>query len=99
MPTVGEIKALVAQRKIRDLLISHGHRQTHPIVKTRIDNLVARETALVIGQHYVTNLATPTFNQSRHQVIRFDRTTLGPDRLAGQSRHLLPNKGDGSLNL
>ena len=61
---VRQVEALVAQREVRDLLISQRQRQTHPVVEGGIDDLVAGETPLAIRQCNMADLAAPALDEA-----------------------------------
>ena len=79
---VREVEALVAEREIGDLLVSQGHRQPGPVVERGVDDLVAREPALAVGQGHVADLAAPAFHERNHQVIGLQRPRLTSARTA-----------------
>ena len=66
---VRQVEALVAQRKVGNLLVAQRHRQAGPVVERRIDDLVAGEPPLGVGQRDVADLAAPAFDQRDGQVI------------------------------
>ena len=70
MPAVGQVKALIAERKVGNLLISQRKGQAEPVVKRRIDNFICGKTSLVVGQRHMTDLTAPAFNQRYGQALR-----------------------------
>ena len=60
---IRQIEALVAKRKIGNLLVSQRHRQPGPVVKRRIDDLVSCEAALGVGQRHMADLAAPALDE------------------------------------
>ncbi len=66
---VGEIKALVAEGKVRNLLVAQRDRESEPVVKGRIHHLIGSEPARSIGQRNVANLSPPALDQRNRQVI------------------------------
>src|SRR6266446_2523948 len=75
---VREIEALVAEWKVGDLLVAQRHLQTSPVVKGRIDDLVAREASLVVCDGGVADLAAPSFDER-------DTEETWPRRAAGRA--------------
>ena len=71
MPAVGKIETLVAQRKIGNLLIAHGHGQPKPVVKRGIHDFVVRKAAVGIGHRDVADGAAPAFHERDHDLVRF----------------------------
>ena len=51
MARIGEVEALVAERKIGDLVARHRQRERGPVVERRIDHLVAADPPGVVGEH------------------------------------------------
>src|SRR6266545_1996092 len=100
MSTVREIEALVAERKIRDLLIPERHRQAHPVVKGGVRDLVAREASARVGHGNVADLASPALDQRNGEAPRSE----GPHRsraatLLGHGVKPLPDEIEGALDL
>ena len=98
MSTVGKVKALVAYRKIRNLLIAQHVSHPWPIVERRIDNLVAAKTALIISDGHMTYLSTPTFIQGHSQTIGHERPNSGLRFTGWKSAELLSYKRYGVLD-
>lgn len=61
---VGQIEALVAQGKIRDLFPAQGYGQPHPVMKGWINDLVGPEGSVFVGNAYMADFSAPAFNQS-----------------------------------
>src|SRR5207247_4058068 len=72
MPTVRQVEALVAQRKVGDLLIAQSHGEPHPIVEGGIDDLVARETSPIVRRRDMADLSAPALDQADDQRIRHE---------------------------
>ncbi len=70
MPAVRQVKAFVAQRKIRYGIIPDGQGQPIPIVEGRILDFVAPQLALAVGDRDVRDFSPPAFHQSNGQLIR-----------------------------
>ena len=60
---VGQVETLVAEWKIGYLLVAQRHRQSHPVVKRRVDNFVTQKFSDAVGNGYVANFASPAFGQ------------------------------------
>src|SRR5204863_428562 len=99
MPAVRQVEALVAERKVGDLLIAQGHGEPHPVVEGGIDDLVAREMSLVVRRRDMADLSAPTLDEADDQRIRPER----PDGHAGgavrKRSELLPDEGRRALHL
>src|SRR3990172_6122072 len=60
---VGQVEALVAKGKIRDLLPAQRQGEPAPVMERGIDYLVQGETARFIGESRVTDFSAPAFDQ------------------------------------
>ena len=76
MTAIRKIEALVAQREVRDLLIAHSYRETHPIVKRGIDDFVVSKARFWISDCDVADFTTPSFDQRHNKAIRCERFCL-----------------------
>ena len=63
MPTVRQIKTLVAYRKIGDLVVPHRQSQCHPVVERRVFHLVMPKFPLLIGNRAMADFPSPAFGQ------------------------------------
>src|SRR5213593_923914 len=78
MATVRQVEALVAERKVRDLLPAERDREAHPVVEGRIHDLVARQAPATVGHGHVTDLSAPSFDEPDHQPVRPSAARVGP---------------------
>src|SRR5881396_2486383 len=76
MATVRQVEALVAERKVGDLLPAERDREAHPVVEGRIHDLVARQAPATVGHGHVTDLSAPSLDEPDHQPVR----PSGPER-------------------
>jgi hypothetical protein len=58
---IGKIKALVAQRKIRDVIFPHSQSKPVPIVEGRIFNLALDHLAICVREKDMGNFSAMTF--------------------------------------
>ena len=94
MAAIGKVEALIAQREVGDLLVAHRHCQPHPVMEGRIDDFVATEFPLFIGDRDVTNLAAPTFDQRHNYRVRRERFRFRSNRTGRQRLELVSNEID-----
>src|SRR5258708_21074112 len=96
---VREIEALVAERKVGDLLVAQRHLHGEPVVERRIDDLVRREAAALGGQRHVADLAAPTLDERGAEETRPRRAAGRAARALGKLAQRLPTEGARSLEL
>src|SRR5690349_5384470 len=99
MTAVGQVKTLVAQRKVRNLLIAHDIGQTRPIMKGGINYFVAGESALRIGDGNVTDFTTPSFIEGDGDMAGRERADRDSRCTLGNTAELVTKKFDGLLDL
>src|SRR5258708_18785651 len=98
MASVGKVEALVAEGKIGDLIAGHRKRQGGPIVERRVRHLVSADSALIVGDDGVSNLAAPSFLHRHHELGVRERTAWN-SRAPGRERtHLLLDELERALN-
>src|SRR5438128_4332684 len=85
---IRQIKALIAERKIGNLLTAQSHRQTDPVVKRGIDHLVSLKMTCGIGECYVAKLSPPAFDERHRQLIGRKRFDLFADGARGKRLEL-----------
>src|SRR6188508_1720428 len=66
---VGEVEAFVTNRKIRDGRAAQGEGETGPVVKRRVDDLVAAESAGVSSQGDVADFTAPSFDEGHSESV------------------------------
>ena len=89
MAAIGKVETLVAQGEIGDLLAAEGHAQAGPVVERGIDDLVAGEPPLSVGQGHVADLAPPAFNQRHREMLGLELAKFanaGTHRPVGKPR-------------
>src|SRR5439155_22163796 len=99
MPTVRQVEALVAERKVGDLLTAQGHGEPHPVMEGGIDDLVARETSLVVRRRDMADLSAPALDEADDQRIRHERPGGHAGGAVRKRRELLPDEGSRALHL
>jgi len=63
MPGITEVKTLVTDGEIGDLIVSHGQGQRNPIVYGGVFYFVVTQRALLVGNGTMADLTTPTFGK------------------------------------
>ena len=89
MATIRQIKTFVAKREIGYLLISHCHRQSHPVMKRRVNDFIMRQTAVRACQTNVTYLTSPALDQANAEFAGQSRLYVGYDLPFGQHIELV----------
>ena len=91
---VGEVEALVAERKVRDGLRAHRQREAGPVVERRVHDLVAAEAPGAVGQRDVADLAAPALRpapppacRGARGARRLEALALGRRRRAARARN------------
>jgi hypothetical protein len=75
---IGEIEALVAQRKIGDAAFPYGDGQTLPVVKRRVFEFDSREIARHVREQDMGDLAAVPFDERRDAVPFDERRAAVP---------------------
>src|SRR4051812_28897690 len=96
---VREVKALVAERKIRDRLAAKDLREADPVMKRRIDDFVAAEATRRVGQRHVTNFSSPAFDQRHCQHVGSRSWKFAAHPTVGRHRELFLQKLARTLDL
>jgi len=68
MPGIRQVKALVAEREVRDLVTRHCGGDRAPVVKGWVHHFVSSHATGCIGHDYVRDLTPPPFLQGDHKL-------------------------------
>src|SRR5438046_648080 len=99
VPTVRKVEAFVAKREVRNLLVAERQRQTAPIVKGRIHDLVPGKLPVGVRQGYLADLSAPAFDEGHGDVLRLQRPNVAANGSAGECLQLAADKGNRPLDL
>src|ERR1035441_7570785 len=96
---IGQVEALVAERKIRDLAIPQRERESEPVVERRVDDLVAGKASGRVRHRDVADLPAPAFRERDDERVRPHRPGRGALPVRRQPVELAQDERDRLLNL
>src|SRR6266404_4846788 len=99
MAGVGEVEALVAERKIGDAIFAHGQGQTLPVVEGRILYLHVRNPAVFIGENDMGDFTAMTRDQSDGERVWGEALQRSLGLRRGKIVELLEKELSGGANL
>src|SRR5260221_7446439 len=79
VPAVRQVKTLVAQGKVGNLLVAECQCQSVPVVEGRVDDLIASKSALVVRPRHMADLASPAFDKTDDQMVGLRGLHIRPD--------------------
>src|ERR1035437_6948554 len=86
---IGQLKTFVADRKIRDGLPTQREGNPDPIVKRRIDDLVAAEAAGGVSERHMAHFSAPALDQRHGERVRPRRGEVVANFALRRGRELL----------
>ena len=92
MSGIGEVEALIAQRKVGDLVAGQCQCQRGPVAKRWINDFVAANRAPLIGDYDVCDLAAPSFREGNHEFVWSQLSTWNSDLTAWELSELIEHE-------